>query len=304
MGFERYYSTFELASNRNGAGLKMSASQIARRLAYDKDLFNAYVKRISPEASATDRGYMNVAGSVLSEIVWHRLLGPYCKLYGPSLVMIENTKSCIKLSDAAYPESCVGKIPGGRTATCIALRLMAGSRIDSAMVGAIEKPGEDTILSVFYNKRDESGGISHQMFSVFINPSETLDGAMKLLDQKGNDDLAFCIKAFLMFGLIDRDSPDSIIKPDVLNKDREKFSRTLDPKYIEKAARRGVVGFSFGEGLEISPHFRRPHMAIRWCEKGHSVPRLVPVKGCLVNRQKVTVPEGFQDLEEANNGGD
>lgn len=46
--------------------------------------------------------------------------------------------------------------------------------------------------------------------------------------------------------------------------------------------------------IEVSPHCRRPHFAIRWTEKGHSVPKLVPVNGCLVNRSKLLpVPTGY-----------
>lgn len=51
--------------------------------------------------------------------------------------------------------------------------------------------------------------------------------------------------------------------------------------------------------IEVSPHCRRPHFGIRWTEKGHSVPRLVPINGCLVNRSKLfPIPTGYLGSEE------
>lgn len=86
----------------------------------------------------------------------------------------------------------------------------------------------------------------------------------------------------------------SIIKPEVLNVDKDKFDATNDDKYIAKAKRRGVVGWNIGEDIESMPHFRRPHFALRHTGKGGAIPKIVPVKAAVVHRSKMTqVPTGY-----------
>lgn len=86
-------------------------------------------------------------------------------------------------------------------------------------------------------------------------------------------------------------------EPILLKRDQD---RTLDSdgvnRAIERARNRGLFGFSIGKGLEVSPHMRVPHFAIRWTGKGAEIPRLVPVKGCVVNRNKLfPIPTGYID---------
>ncbi len=85
-----------------------------------------------------------------------------------------------------------------------------------------------------------------------------------------------------------------LVIPEVLNADQDKYAATGDLKYVEKAKRRGVVGWSVGRDIESCPHYRRPHLAIRHTGPGRTVPRIVPVKGSVVHREKVTqVPTGY-----------
>ncbi len=89
-------------------------------------------------------------------------------------------------------------------------------------------------------------------------------------------------------------SDPTFVRPDVLAADREKFDKTGDMKYVEKAKRRGIVGFRLGEEYETIPHYRRPHLGLRWTEKGRAVPKIVPIKGAIVHREKMTkVPTGY-----------
>lgn len=86
----------------------------------------------------------------------------------------------------------------------------------------------------------------------------------------------------------------SIITPDVLAADRDKYDATKDEKYVDRARRRGVVGWNIGADYEVCPHYRRPHFALRHTGKGRTVPRIVPVTGCVVHRSKLTeVPTGY-----------
>jgi hypothetical protein len=85
-----------------------------------------------------------------------------------------------------------------------------------------------------------------------------------------------------------------LIEPDVLAKDRDKYEITRDPKYVERAKRRGKVGWNIGKGIEVIPHVRRPHPALMHTGHGRTVPRIVLRKGSVIHREIVThVPTGF-----------
>lgn len=93
-------------------------------------------------------------------------------------------------------------------------------------------------------------------------------------------------------------SDPDIVVPDVLAADRQRYDETGDLKYVEKAHRRGKIGWNVGARLEMDPHYRRAHLGLRWCGKGRTEPRIVPISGCLVKRQKLKeVPTGYLDDE-------
>ena len=86
----------------------------------------------------------------------------------------------------------------------------------------------------------------------------------------------------------------------LLNRDRDRIERLDTPEKrdaaVERAIRNGRNGWTIGEHLEVSPHTRRPHFAIRWTGKGSVTPKLVPVKGCVVKRSKLyPIPTGYMD---------
>lgn len=84
------------------------------------------------------------------------------------------------------------------------------------------------------------------------------------------------------------------IKPVILKADEGKT--TPIEERIARAKNRGVYGFTIGEEIERSPHFRRPHFGIRWTGKGGAIPRLVPIKGAIVGKEiMTTVPTGYED---------
>lgn len=92
----------------------------------------------------------------------------------------------------------------------------------------------------------------------------------------------------------------SIIEPDVLSADRTKFEETLEDKYVERARRRGKVGWNVGRLVAVSPHYRRGHFALRWTGKGGAVERIVWINSTVVKRKSVTdVPTGYLDIVDA-----
>jgi len=118
------------------------------------------------------------------------------------------------------------------------------------------------------------------------------DGFAELGVQIPNELVADCIRLCCSLCLLENDP--SVIEPDVLSKDRGRFEGSGDQKYVEKAHRRGKVGWNVGRQIEVVPHFRRPHMALVWTGKGREVPRIVPRRGSVVHREVVEkLPSGF-----------
>ena len=106
----------------------------------------------------------------------------------------------------------------------------------------------------------------------------------------------------------------TIVQPIVLNRDLMKYKSADEAtkKYLEeRAARINGRGFSVGEKLEaelksessVSPHIRKPHMALFWTGKGRITPVLKLRRGAYVHRSEVTqVPTGFMDREQIEEG--
>ena len=110
--------------------------------------------------------------------------------------------------------------------------------------------------------------------------------------QVPDDLITDCVRLCCSLCLLEHDP--EIISPDVLSKDRDKFDRSGDEKYVEKAHRRGKVGWDVGRHVEVAPHYRRPHMALVWTGRGRAVPKIVPRRGSVVHREVVEkLPSGF-----------
>jgi hypothetical protein len=108
--------------------------------------------------------------------------------------------------------------------------------------------------------------------------------------------ITVAVKMVLTCYLLDNDP--SIITPDVLSKDTERYSAETDEDWKrraeERARRRGKVGWNIGAEYETCPHYRRPHFGIRHTGTGRKVPRIVPIKGSVVHRSRLTdVPTGY-----------
>lgn len=86
----------------------------------------------------------------------------------------------------------------------------------------------------------------------------------------------------------------------LLNRDRKRIDRLNTPEKmklaVDRAIRNGRNGWTIGEHLEVSPHTRRPHFAIRWTGPGRLVPKLRPIKGCIVKSSRIyPIPTGYMD---------
>ena len=97
----------------------------------------------------------------------------------------------------------------------------------------------------------------------------------------------------LVFTLALLDDDPELIERIVLAADRDNYERTGDQKYVAKAERRGVLGWDIGKRIEVMPHYRRPHLGLRWCGEGRTQARIVPIKGAIIHREAVVkMPTG------------
>lgn len=105
----------------------------------------------------------------------------------------------------------------------------------------------------------------------------------------------------LAVGLILLAQDERFLEPVLLQQDQGRQLNAAElEKAIARAKKRGRNGMTIGKGLEVSPHTRMPHMAIRWTGTGRATPRLVPVKGCVVSRNKLfPVPTGYLDTQSS-----
>lgn len=94
------------------------------------------------------------------------------------------------------------------------------------------------------------------------------------------------------------DNDPELVMPDILSADNHKWDKATEEErkaLIAKARKRGKYGFNIGAGLEVIPHFRRPHPALVWTGQGRTTPKIVMRKGSVVHRSKLTsVPHGFE----------
>lgn len=142
----------------------------------------------------------------------------------------------------------------------------------------------------------------HSFRSFLLRPGLSIEDSLKRVDhvevapeaREPEEAFNLAIRLICTLGLLGGD-PD-IVQPDVLERDRRRYDDTRDSAIVDRAVRRGKRGWLVGAQLDVSPHYRRPHFALRWTGEGRHVPRIVPVKGAVVHRHKLTeLPSGQLD---------
>lgn len=110
-------------------------------------------------------------------------------------------------------------------------------------------------------------------------------------------ELMKCFRLVVAIGLMANDP--EIVQPVVLKSDELKYEETHNERLVEKAIQRGRFGWNVGKAIEYMPHYRRPHFGLRWTGEGRLIPKIVPISGSIVKREKMTdVPTGYLDSEE------
>lgn len=232
----------------------------------------------------------------VSELSWYRDIRPYYKVW-PTIVQplarlsldvsmkdmnISERTVCLRMVDHPQTASVVGPISSilmSYTNVPTINRLFGGRELFDDYENAM------LIIKMFMND---------DHFKLFLFGSdtdctieETLSRYLFVMEEQ-----RLAVKIGFS-SLLMADDPD-IIEPDVLNRDQAAYDRTGDNKYIDRAKRRGKHGWHIGRKMESMPHYRRPHLGLRWTGKGRAVPRIVPIKGAVVHRSRLTeVPTGY-----------
>lgn len=186
--------------------------------------------------------------------------------------------------------------------------LPRGWKCKTAFVGRadVQDQGKETEgVAIFCDCGEMYGPAPEYWHIVFPTPhDETFENVLARQPRMNlnEDETTHVLRAFrVVVGAFLMSADPDILGREVLNRDRERYADSLDPKFVEKAERRGKIGWTLGAKLaraEMSPHYRRPHFAVRWTGPGRAVPVVRPIKGAVVHRKKLeAIPTGREDDE-------
>lgn len=226
--------------------------------------------------------------------LWYRQRRPFFNVYPGVEKCLRNTR--LDIDPAAIPHSVIHHLG------VMEVRLPTASKTRSFFLAVlpIAQVGKAPIMAV-HTMRTDARGIQSSV-SCFGKPLN--DGSSPVIDDEWSgsreaDEMISESTARLRIaiGVMLLAADPRYCEPVLLNRDKGKVLNEAERSVaIERAKRNGNYGFDIGKSIEVSPHFRRPHFAIRWTGKGAAVPRLVPVKGALINETLVTtVPTGYED---------
>ncbi len=269
------------------------------RPAQDIDLF--YRRAI---LDAQKMGSGQFFGQMLNERDWEKARRPYYNMWPSIIPMLTrlNLDLDSDLIKLPLPALCI-RFPKDSAKNPLKFEWNGDEfPVRCIMLGEIN---EGTGLSVLVDIGEVMGGVGVPIYTYRNFPRKpglTVEQSIEGLGRVGlfaefgiqvpDAFVMDCIRLCCSLCLLENDP--SIISPDVLADDRAKFETSGDPKFVDKAHRRGKVGWDVGKHIEVIPHFRRPHMMLVWTGRGRAVPRVVPRKGSIVHREAVEkLPSGF-----------
>ncbi len=240
---------------------------------------------------------------------------PFYNVYPAVVKCLENTKFNFRLNQIKPLDECIAicfavghepsadclQSPVGRRVRSMILELREFNAMecdDSKIGSLVPSIGIRAAFDTDSNDGDESRGIirfsgHRKTIEEVISDSTTELVPGVMLAESGK-----LVSIAIGVAMLAQD--ERFAEPILLKRDQGK---QLDAeglqRAIERAKRNGRNGMTIGRTLELSPHFRSPHFGIRWTGKGRTVPKLVPVKGCVVSRNKLyPIPTGYLDGED------
>lgn len=238
--------------------------------------------------------------------VWTKSLRPFCRVY-KSLEKTIQSKSLdeVPVNSVLPPRECrLGGYceamnheklspAGAGGVVCLKFNLEMDAGVRWAVL-LLQGYGDDhkfVFFSLSFSCSATSEYRSGGLFTYGRHPVKVL---WESLDERFEVAIRSAVRSYVAFRL----GCDFIVDEVPLAVDVEKWERTRNRSLVEKARRRGVIGWDLGKNIETGPHMRRPHFGIRWKGTGRSRPELVPVRGCIVNGKKLRMPEGYEPVYE------
>lgn len=154
--------------------------------------------------------------------------------------------------------------------------------------GVTEKVARDFPLLTYINLPTKKGlSVEAASMLLYDDPSATMGVRISTITK------ATILKLVCTLCLLENDP--AVIEPDVLDKDRSNYESQPNQAIVDRAVRRGKIGWNVGRKIELIPHVRGPSpFALYWTGKGRTVPLVRYRKGCIVHKEVVTrVPTGF-----------
>jgi hypothetical protein len=269
------------------------------RPAQDIDLF---YKRAIADAQKMQSGQF--FGQMLNERDWEKARRPYYNLWPSIIPMLTRLDLDLdsNLIQLPLPALCI-RFPKDTAKNPLKFDWKGDEvAVRCVMLGEIN---QGTGLSVLVDVGEVMGEFGVPVYTYRNFPRKsglTVEKSLADLEAKGlfaeigivvpESLMMDCIRLCCSLCLLENDP--EIISPDVLADDRAKFEASGEQKYVDKAHRRGKVGWDVGKHIEVIPHFRRPHMTLVWTGSGRAVPKIVPRRGSIVHREAVEkLPSGF-----------
>ena len=254
------------------------------------------------QADAVRMGSAQFFNQMLTERDWEKARRPYYNLW-PSIVPMLTRLDLDLDSDLIrlpLPALCI-RFPKEKNPLAFEWK-GDDVAVRCIMMGEINQGTGLSVLIDIGEVMDEIGVPIYTYRNFPRRPGLTVEQSLASLGTKGlfadigvqvPDSLVMdCVRLCCSLCLLENDP--SIISPDVLADDRAKYEASGDQKYVDKAHRRGKVGWDVGKHIEIIPHYRRPHMTLVWTGHGRVTPKIVPRRGSVVHREAVEkLPSGF-----------
>lgn len=223
--------------------------------------------------------------------VWYQERRPFFNVYPGVEKCLRNTRA--QIDPATIPHSVLHDLG------VMEIRFSESSSTPSffiAILPTVNRTLNKRYLAVHLIRIDDRG---IQAYSAsFGKPAETdtplrTEGGWEHTGEDVRSEMELRVR--LAMGVMLLAADPRYCEPVLLNRDRDKLMNDSERQQaLDRAKKRGNFGFDLGRDVEVSPHFRRPHFAIRWTGKGSAVPRLVPVKGAIINEGLITnVPTGY-----------
>ncbi|MCR9295435.1 MAG: hypothetical protein NXI32_22180 [bacterium] len=257
------------------------------------EFYKLLIDEASKKADETktdfDRGMYEMT---VVEATWYEAGRPYFNVWPAILEMVDRLKD-------DTPFLAVPPIieDGECDTTCLELRMPEGSRFGP--------------LLLFQSRKRDTGKIGNRIFCEIPGSKQTrmagftTDEGIALKDVPYSDEIVRDFERLVAcLGLI-TDPSLNFLERDICSKDRGK---PMTDAILRRATARKGIGWDLGRELDAIPHTRRPHWAHRWMKprdgeapiRNGLVPRLRPIKGAIVKREKLqTMPTGYADTEVA-----